>query len=192
MPRSYQLSHTLSLEGAPSEVPGDNHLSSTIGFPGRANALQAIVRSRLFLLVTALAVVGYIAFFKYLDLVTATPVMAAPSYFVLFYALIAVSSFSMGLNVYSVRFRLARRTVKSGAAGGSTSAGASLFGGVISCSCHTSLLLPVLTSMGAGVASGIGIITALVVYQVWILAFFIVLNLYLAYLILGKIHPVEP
>ena len=61
-------------------------------------------------------------------------------------------------------------------------------GSLISCSCHTAILLPLLTSFGIGAISGIGIITAMVVYQLWILAIFIVLDAYLIYRVLAKIQ----
>ena|SRR5229473_2196148 len=185
----YQVSRLRSLDEAPSRVPGDTQGSLSMGLLRRADVVQEVLRSRFFLLVTVLTGVVYLSFFESLDIVTATPVMAAPSYYVLFYALIAVSAFLMGLNIYSLRSRLAKRKMKSNVAGGSSSAAASVFGAVISCSCHTSLLLPLLTSVGVGAIFGIGIISALVVYQFWILAIFIVLNLYLAYRILGKIRP---
>ena len=185
---SQKESRPQSLDDAPSRVPGGTHFSVT-GLTGWADVLQGLVRSRLFLLVTALTALGYLSFFKYLDLVTDTPVMAAPTYFVLFYALIGASSFLMGLNVYSLRSRLAKRWVrKSGVAGGSSSAATSLFSGVISCSCHTSLLLPTLSFLGLSTISGIGVVTALVEYQLWTLAIFIIVNLYLAFRILDKIR----
>jgi len=185
---SQQASRLQSLDDAPSRAPGDTHLSVT-GLTGRADVLQGLVRSRLFLLITTLTALGYLSFFKYLDLVTDTPVMAASSYFVLFYALIAASSFLMGLNVYSLRARLAQRWMrKFGVAGGSSSAATSLFSGVISCSCHTSLLLPTLSFLGLSTISGIGVVTALVEYQLWTLAIFIIVNLYLAFRILDKIR----
>jgi len=185
---SRQASLLQSLDDAPSRVPGDTHLSVT-GLTGRADVFQRLVRSRLFLLVTVLTALGYLSFFKYLDLVTDAPVMATPSYFVLFYALIAASSFLMGLNVYSLRSRLAKSWMRrSGVAGGSSSAVTSLFSGVISCSCHTSLLLPTLSFLGLSTISGIGVVTALVEYQLWTLAVFIVVNLYLAFRILDKIR----
>jgi len=137
---------------------------------------------------TILTAVAYLSFFKYLDIATATQVMADASYFVLFYSLISVSSVLMGLNAYSLRSTLAKGTTKLKATSGSSSAATSLFGGVISCSCHTSLLLPLLASAGLSTISGIGIIAALVVYQFWILLVFIALNMYLAYRVLGKIQ----
>ncbi len=185
---SKQASRLQSLDDGRSRVPSDTHPSVT-GLTGRADVLQGLVRSRLFLLVTALTALGYLSFFKYLDLVTDTPVMAAPGYFVLFYALIAASSFLMGLNAYSLRSRLAKRWMrKSGVAGGSSSAATSLFSGVISCSCHTSLLLPTLSFLGLSTISGIGVVTALVEYQLWTLAIFIIVNLYLAFRVLDKIR----
>jgi hypothetical protein len=186
-----QMSRSRSLDEAPSRMPSDDNHSAFMGLHTRVGVVQEVLRSRLFLFVTLLTGLAYLFFFESIDVITAMPVMAEPSYFVLFYALIVVSSFLMGLNVYSLRSRLEKKVTRSSAAGGSSSVAASLFGSVISCSCHTSLLLPALTFVGASVTSGIGIISALVVYQVWILAVFILLNLYLAYRILGNIRPRE-
>jgi len=183
------LSRLHDAEGTRSDSPGSNgDLHSTLGLLGRTHFLKEIVASRPFLMTTILTAVAYLSFFKYLDIATATQVMADASYFVLFYSLIAVSSVLMGLNAYSLRSTLAKGTTKLKATSGSSSAATSLFGGVISCSCHTSLLLPLLASAGLSTISGIGIIAALVVYQFWILLVFIALNMYLAYRVLGKIQ----
>jgi hypothetical protein len=174
----------------PKNAPGTTNesLLDTRSAGKSPHFLKGILASRLFLLVTALTAVAYLSFLKYLDFATGTEVMADASYFVLFYSLVAASSVLMGLNLYSLRSRLAKRGKGSNAAVGSSSAVTSLFGTVISCTCHTSLLLPLLTSVGLTAISGIGIIATLVEYQFWILAIFIVLNLYLVYRVLGKIQ----
>ncbi|MDV3293382.1 MAG: hypothetical protein LYZ70_03845 [Nitrososphaerales archaeon] len=155
----------------------------------RANVFSGILASRLFPTVAVSTALAYLAFFKYLDLATGSPAMATASYFVLFYLLVGVSSVLMGLNVYSLRSKLLiKRMARSNAASGSSSVATSLLGGVISCSCHTSLLLPLLTFLGASAISGIGIITALVEYQSWILVVSIAVNLYLVYRILGRVQ----
>lgn len=163
--------------------------SSPAGLLGNVGILREIIHSRLFLLVVAFTASGYALFFYILDIITAAPAMAAPSYFVLYSVLILVSSSLMGLNIYS--FRLGKsesRNGKANAAFGSSSASSSLFGGVISCSCHTSLLLPLLSSVGLSAISGISVISALVEYQLWFLAGLIILQLYLAYRVLGRIR----
>ncbi|MDV3294099.1 MAG: hypothetical protein LYZ70_07495 [Nitrososphaerales archaeon] len=158
----------------------------------RANVFSGILVSRSFLIVTVSTTLAYLAFFKYLDLATGSEVMATASYFVLFYLLVGVSSLLMGLNVYSLRSKLLiKRMARSNATSGPSSAAMSLLGGVISCSCHTSLLLPLLTFLGASAISGIGIITALVEYQFWILIAFIVLDLILVFRVLRKIKRSE-
>lgn len=180
------MSHT----GGTGEKQSNTPLNGRCGLSllERAKAFREVLASRIFVLVTGLTALAYLSFFKYLDFATNSPVMAAFSYFVLFYSLIAASSVLMGLNVYSLHSRLAGRRTRASATIGSSSASASLFGGVISCSCHTSLLLPLLSSAGLSAISGIGIISALVEYQFWILAAFIALQLYLAYRVLGNIQ----
>jgi len=182
------MSHEHDIEERLSSAPKNNQ--SPPGLLGRkAIAFKEVIASKVFLLATTLAALAYLSFFKYLDIATDTPVMAAPSYFVLFYSLIAISSVLMGLSVYSLHsnFKMQGKS-KSGTAVGSSSAASSLFGSVISCSCHTSLLLPLLTSAGFSAISGIGIIAALVEYQSWILAVFIILDFYLAYRVLTRIR----
>ena len=154
--------------------------SSPAGLLGNVGILREIIHSRLFLLVVAFTASGYALFFYLLDIFTAAPAMATPSYFVLYSVLVLVSSSLIGLNTYS--FRLGKsesRNGKANVAFGSSSASSSLFGGVISCSCHTSLLLPLLSSVGLSAISGISVISALVEYQLWILAASILLQLYL-------------
>lgn len=147
---------------------------------------KAILGSRLFLIVTVSTGLAYFAFFKYLDLVIGAAPGATTSYFMLLYLLFGVSSALMGLNVFSFRSKLlANQMGMSEAASGSSSTSMSLFGGVISCFCHTSLLLPALSSVAI---SGISVITALVEYQFWILAAFITVNLYLVYRTLRRIQ----
>ena len=147
------------------------------------------MHSRLFLLVVALSASGYVLFFYLLDIVTAAPAMATPSYFALDSVLIFVSSSLMGLNVYSIRSGKSEgRAGKASPGIGASSVSSSLFGGAISCSCHTSLFLPLLSSIGLSTISGIGVISALVEYQVWILAAFITIQLFLAYRVLGRIR----
>ncbi len=155
----------------------------------RAIALKGVLSSRLFLVVATSTGIAYLAFSRYLDFVANAPVMAGTDYFVLYYLLIAVSSILMGLNVYSLRSTLMKRRLGSNATFGSSSAATSLFGGVISCSCHTSLLLPLLSFVGLSSISGIGLISSMVQYQFWILVAFVALNLYLVYRVLGKIQP---
>jgi hypothetical protein len=185
---SFELSRAQDTEGMRSDSSGNNDCHSTLSLLQRTSFLKEIAASWLFLLATVLTASAYVAFFRYLDIATATQVMADASYFVLFYSLIAVSSVLMGLNAYSFRSTLAKGTTKLKATSGSSSAATSLFGSVISCSCHTSLLLPLLASVGLSTISGIEIIAALVVYKLWILLIFIALNLYLAYRVLGKIQ----
>jgi hypothetical protein len=178
-------------EVAPGYAQGNN--SSGVDLMERAYAFKEVLASRPFLLATVFTAVAYLSFFKYLDFATGTPVMAAASYFVLFYLLIAVSSVLMGLNVYSLRSKLSagkRNTAKTNAAAGSSSAAMSLVGGVISCSCHTSLLLPMISFLGLSAISGIGVIGALVEYQLWILVVSIAVDLYLVYRILGRLRGV--
>lgn len=158
---------------------------STLGLLERAGVLKEAFASRLFLFATAGSAVAYLAFFKYLEFVTGTPVTAGANYFVLYYSLIGVSSVLIGLNVFVLCSKLAR--VRLNATFGSSSAGSSLFGSVISCSCHASLLLPLLSFIGLSTFSGIGIVAALVEYQSWILTVFIVLNLYLVCRLLGEV-----
>ena len=117
-----------------------------------------------------------------------TSVVDQMFYFILFYSLVAVSSTLMGFTAYSFRFRLSLSNTKSNAAFGSSSAATSISGSVISCSCHASLLLPLLASVGLSTISGIGLLTAFVEYQFWILSFFIVFNVYLAYRVLNRIQ----
>src|SRR5713101_6376651 len=155
---------------------------------GGPNVFKDIIASRVFLLATALTALAYLAFFAYLAVVTATPAMAETSYFILFYSLVAVSSTLMGLTAYSFRFRLSPRDTRSNAALGSSSAATSISSSVISCTCHASLLLPLLSSVGLSTISGIGLLAALVEYQFWILSFFIVFNVYLAYRVLNRIQ----
>lgn len=117
--------------------------------------------------------------------------MAGPSYFPFFYALIAISSALMGLNASYLRLRITgMRRWKTGNAsvGASSSAATSVVGSLVSCSCHSSLLLPLLTLLGSSGIAGIGVIAAVVEYQVWILAIFILLDLYLAYRVVGLIE----
>ena len=155
----------------------------------RSNVFKTILASRVFIIVTVSTALAYFAFTKYLDFVTATAVMATGSYFVLFYLLVGVSSVLMGLTAYSLQSKLsAGRMAGSNAASGSSSAGTSLFGAVVSCSCHTSLLLPLLTSLGLSAFAGVGIIASLVVYQLWILGAFVVVDLYLVYRTLSGVQ----
>src|SRR5713226_6333764 len=87
----YELSRARNTEGTRSDSPGSNNDShSTLGLLEGTHSLKEIVVSRLFLLATILTAVAYLSFFKYLDVATATQVMADASYFVLFYSLIAV------------------------------------------------------------------------------------------------------
>lgn len=174
----------------PDKAPVNNNPLSS-GMPVlRAITFKEVFGSRLFIIATGLAALAYLSFFKYLDLATGTGVMADPNYYPLFYSLVAVSSVLMGLTVYSLRSRLASRRggTKLNTTFGSSSAATSVMGSLISCSCHTAILLPLLTSLGIGAISGIGIITAMVVYQLWILAVFIVLDAYLIYRVLAKIQ----
>lgn len=167
-----------------------NHISVTHP-PGpveRVKVFRLTLASRLFVAVTVLSALAYLAFLEYLDVVTGAPVMATPTYFLLFYPLVGVSSILMGLTAHTFHLGLARRAVGTDAAAGSSSVASSVVGGVISCSCHTSLLLPLLSSVGLSTIAGIGVISALVVYQSWILAILIITQLYLVYRVLGKIQ----
>ncbi|SRR5712692_829985 len=150
---------------------------------------NSILGSRLFLIVTVSTGLAYLAFFKYLDLATGAPAMTTRTYFVLLYLLSGVSSVLMGLNVLSFRSKLlANQRAMSKAASGSSSVSMSLSAGVISCFCHTSLLLPSLSVLGLSVISGFSVITALVEYQFWILVVFIAVNVYLVYRTLRRIQ----
>ncbi len=149
------------------------------GSQKQSSLWRAIAASRLFMLVTLLSALAYLSFFKYLEVVTGTPPMAAPSYFVLYYTLIAVSSILIGLNIFSAKSRIGLNVASS-----SSSAATSVSGSIISCFCHTSLILPLLSIF----SSGGWILVTLVEYQFWILASFIALNLYLSYNVLKRIH----
>ncbi|MGO9644483.1 MAG: hypothetical protein ACLPY5_07020 [Candidatus Bathyarchaeia archaeon] len=155
---------------------------------GILDAFKQILASRLFFLVTTFTALGYLTFFVYLDLATGTPTMAASSYFVLFYSLSAVSS---GLNAYFLRSMLAKEKMKANATVGSASAITALLGGVIGCSCHSALPLPLLAFIDLSSIPSIGVIIALVEYQVLILVIFILVDLYLAYHVLGNIQLTE-
>src|SRR6266487_4041360 len=149
------------------------------GSQKQSSLWRAIAASRLFMLVTLLSALAYLSFFKYLEVVTGTPPMAAPSYFVLYYTLIAVSSVLIGLNIFSAKTRIGSNVASS-----SSSAATSVSGGIVSCFCHTSLILPLLSLF----SSGGWILVTLVEYQFWILATFIALNLYMSYTVLKRIH----
>jgi len=180
------LGNANSTEEMSANTQGSGH--NAVDPQGGPNVFKDIIASRVFLLATALTALAYLAFFAYLAVVTATPAMAETSYFILFYSLVAVSSTLMGFTAYSFRFRLSLSNTKSNAAFGSSSAATSISGSVISCSCHASLLLPLLASVGLSTISGIGLLTAFVEYQFWILSFFIVFNVYLAYRVLNRIQ----
>lgn len=157
----------------------------------RASVFWQASTSRRFLLITVLTAIAYLSFSDLLDLYTGAPVMASATYFALYYPLVAISAVLMGLNVYSFRPRFVRNGVKSGVAIGSTGSATSVFGSVVSCSCHTSLFLPVLTLAGVSVVAGVGIVEAFVEYQFWILTAFIIVDLYLVYRISGNMKGVE-
>lgn len=148
--------------------------------------------SRLFVSVAILSALAYLAFLQYLSVLTGTPAMAGSGYFALHYPLVGMSAVLMGLTVYSRRKGLSNRAKGVDAANGASSAAASVVGGVISCSCHTSLLLPLLSSVGLSTLAGIGVISSLVAYQLWILALSIVIQLLLIYRALGKIKRQGP
>jgi len=113
------------------------------------------------------------------------------TYFALYYSLVALSAVLMGLNVYSFRPGFAESGPASGVAVGSMGSATSVVGSVVSSSYHASLLLPALTFLGVGASSGVGIIEALVEYQLWIITSFILLDLYLVYRLLGKAKAME-
>jgi len=171
------MSHGVGKEAVSAEV--NENSEPALGLRQHPSLWRAIVASRLFIPATVLSALAYLSFFKYLDLVTGTPSMAAPSYFVLYYSLIAVSSVLIGLNIFSAKSRIGSNLASS-----SSSAATSVSGGIVSCFCHTSLLLPLLSIF----SSGIWIMATLVEYQFWILAAFIALNLYLSYNVLRRIH----
>ena len=156
----------------------------------RANAFKAALSSRLFLAVAISTAVAYLSFFKYLDIVARAQPMADTSYFLLFYPVAGLSSVLMGLNVYSFRFKLSARQMagRANVASGSAATGMSLFGGVISCFCHATLLMPLLSFAGLSAFSGIGLITPLVESQVWVLSVFVVVDLFLIYYTLGRLQ----
>src|SRR5712692_4656718 len=140
---------------------------------------NSILGSRLFLIVTVSTGLAYLAFFKYLDLATGAPAMTTRTYFVLLYLLSGVSSVLMGLNVLSFRSKLlANQRAMSKAAWGSSSVSMSLSAGVISCFCHTSLLMPSLSVLGLSVISGFSVITVGVEYQCGLLVVVIAQNLH--------------
>jgi len=157
----------------------------------RADVLKQAFGSKRFLLVTVFTAIAYLLFSEFLDLFTGVPAMASATYFALYYPLIALSAVLMGLNAYSFRRVSAKSGPGSGVAVGSTGSTTSVVGSLVSCSCHTSLLLPALTFLGVGALSGIGIIEALVEYQLWIITSFILLDLYLVYRLLGKAKAME-
>ncbi len=173
-------------EGITNTPSGNSDQASVL--PEGSSLFKEILSSHLFLVVTGLSALAYLSFFKYLDVASGAPTMAAPSYFVFFYSLIAISSALMGLSVYSIRSAPARNTVKSNVTSGSSSTATSVSGSVISCTCHTSLLLPLFSFVGLSTISGIGIITAFVEFQLWILIASIIINLYLGYRLLVKIQ----
>src|SRR3989442_49776 len=156
------MSYGVRTEAISAEDNGNSQPAP--GLQQRPSLWRAIVASKLFILVTVFSSLAYLSFFKYLDVVTGTPAMAAPSYFVLYYSLIAVSSVLIGLNVFSAKSRIGSNVASS-----SSSAATSVSGGIISCFCHTSLLVPLLSIF----SSGIWIMATLVEYQFWILATFI-------------------
>ena len=172
------------------EIPNDPSRSSdqASALPEGASPFKEILSSHSFLAATGLSALAYLSFFKYLDIASGAPTMAAPSYFVFFYSLIAISSTLMGLSVYSIRSAPARTAVKSNVTSGSSSTVTSVSGSVISCTCHTSLLLPLFALLGLSAISSIGIITAFVEFQLWILITSIIINLYLGYRLLVKIQ----
>ena len=155
---------------------------------GRVQALRLALSSRLFAVVATTSALAYLAFFEYLDFLTNAPIMAGTSYFLLFYPLVGISAILMGLTAYSFRRGLVGRMIDNDAASGSSSVGSSVVGGLISCSCHSSLLLPLLTLGGLGASSGLGVISGLVEYQNWILGVFIAIDLFLIHRTLGRIR----
>ena len=179
------MSHVCASEEPPKSPRGSGF---GLGPVGRAIVLKGVLSSRLFLVVAISTGIAYLAFFKYLDFLANASVMAGTDYFVLYYLLIAASSILMGLNVYSLRSKLSERRMKSNATFGTSSAATSVFGGMVSCSCHTSLLLPMFSLFGVSTISGISVVTALITYQFWILILFVGVNLFLIYHAAGRIR----
>ncbi len=153
----------------------------------RVHALRLLARSRIFLIASASAALVYLLAFQYLDKVSGMPAMAGQSYFALYYSLIGVSSVFMGANIYDISHKLSARKASLGSGVGSSSA--SVVGGIISCSCHASLLLPVISLIGLGAMAAGSVVFVLVKYQILILGSFIATNLLLFYYRLGKLAP---
>jgi hypothetical protein len=172
-------------------IKKEEQKNSNAAFATPKIRLSSVLRSGSFLTATTVSALVYLAFFKYLDFASMTPAMATLSYYFLYSVLIGVSSVLMGLTVYSLRSALflARRGGGiNGVGSSSSSIATSLTSGVISCSCHTSLLLPALSILGLSAIPSIAIITTLVEYQLWILTAFIALDGYLLYRVIDKIQ----